>query len=343
MSLDGWLWATISAADFSPLSRHDAAFARALAEAVVDLSDNDDVKVVVLRAISDDFAPPTAPAAPHSLADTLTTWEQDFSASNAIYQALCFSKKITMTEVVGRCLGAGSMLVLTTDLTVASADAEFGAPFLAGWLVTGLAGDPVRLGAWRFAAGGVLLALFAGWNGWSLWLFGRHGTGLLPGEPTTAMIEQGPYRLSRNPLYVGLLALYVALALLVPTLWGLALLPAAVLLVRWGAILPEEEHVLVLTGTDHIRVGDATLVPFAARTGGQNGLGEFLAGVARKANLRRGAGMVIVVLAMNGAIGGDICTLPRGGAGLQQHALLLPGDAVGRGGKTGAPCLAIPA
>lgn len=123
--------ATISAADFSPLSRHDAAFARALAEAVVDLSDNDDVKVVVLRAISDDFAPPTAPAAPHSLADTLTTWEQDFSASNAIYQALCFSKKITMTEVVGRCLGAGSMLVLTTDLTVASADAEFGAPFLA--------------------------------------------------------------------------------------------------------------------------------------------------------------------------------------------------------------------
>jgi hypothetical protein len=34
------------------------------------------------------------------------------------------------------------------------------------------------------------------------------------------MIEEGPYRLSRNPLYVGLLALYLGLALLAPTFWG---------------------------------------------------------------------------------------------------------------------------
>jgi protein-S-isoprenylcysteine O-methyltransferase Ste14 len=54
------------------------------------------------------------------------------------------------------------------------------------------------------------------------------------------MIEEGPYRLSRNPLYVGLLALYLGLALLAPTFWGLALFPAAVLLVDWGAIRPEE-------------------------------------------------------------------------------------------------------
>ena len=46
--------------------------------------------------------------------------------------------------------------------------------------------------------------------------------------------------ISRNPLYVGLLALYLGLALLAPTFWGLVLFPAAVLLVRWGAIRPEE-------------------------------------------------------------------------------------------------------
>jgi protein-S-isoprenylcysteine O-methyltransferase Ste14 len=67
-----------------------------------------------------------------------------------------------------------------------------------------------------------------------------HETGLLPGQATRAIIEEGPYRLSRNPLYVGLLALYLALALLAPTLWGLVLFPAAVLLVLWGAIHPEE-------------------------------------------------------------------------------------------------------
>jgi protein-S-isoprenylcysteine O-methyltransferase Ste14 len=115
-----------------------------------------------------------------------------------------------------------------------------GAPLFVGWLVTLQWGDPVDLGGWRLPLGGALLLLFAGWNGWSLWLFARHETGLLPGQATHAMIEQGPYRLSRNPLYVGLLALYVALALLAPTFWGLVLFPVAVLLVRWGAILPEE-------------------------------------------------------------------------------------------------------
>jgi protein-S-isoprenylcysteine O-methyltransferase Ste14 len=63
---------------------------------------------------------------------------------------------------------------------------------------------------------------------------------LLPGQATESMIEEGPYGVSRNPLYVGLLALYLALALLVPTVWGLVLFPVAVLLVLWGAILPEE-------------------------------------------------------------------------------------------------------
>jgi protein-S-isoprenylcysteine O-methyltransferase Ste14 len=55
------------------------------------------------------------------------------------------------------------------------------------------------------------------------------------------MIETGPYRLSRNPLYVGLLAAYLGLALLMPTFWALVLFPAAVLLIRWGAIIPEEQ------------------------------------------------------------------------------------------------------
>ena len=117
---------------------------------------------------------------------------------------------------------------------------SIGAPLLVGWLVTQGSGDPVDLGDWRVPLGWALLAFFAVWNGWSLWLFGRHETGLLPGQETHAMIEEGPYRLSRNPLYVGLLALYLGLALLAPTFWGPVFFPAAVLLVLWGAIRPEE-------------------------------------------------------------------------------------------------------
>ena len=108
---------------------------------------------------------------------------------------------------------------------------------------------PLAIGAWRIPVGWVLVVAFAVWNGWSLWLFARYETGLLPGQATRAMIESGPYRLSRNPLYVGLLALYLALALLAPTFWGLVLFPVAVLLVWWGAIRPEERFLHERFGT----------------------------------------------------------------------------------------------
>jgi protein-S-isoprenylcysteine O-methyltransferase Ste14 len=115
-----------------------------------------------------------------------------------------------------------------------------GAPLLLGWLATQRWGDPLALSEWRLPMGWVLVLIFAGWNGWALCLFARHETGLLPGQATNAVIEEGPYRLSRNPLYVGLLVLYLGLALLAPTVWGLVLFPAAVLLVLCGAIRPEE-------------------------------------------------------------------------------------------------------
>src|SRR5690348_11366721 len=112
-----------------------------------------------------------------------------------------------------------------------------GLPLVVGAIASAAWGDPVALGGWRMPVGWALVVAFVVWNGWSLWLFGRHETGLLPGQPTRAVIEEGPYRLSRNPLYVGLLALYLAIALLAGTAWGLVLFPVPVLLVLWGAIL----------------------------------------------------------------------------------------------------------
>jgi protein-S-isoprenylcysteine O-methyltransferase Ste14 len=101
-------------------------------------------------------------------------------------------------------------------------------------MLTAQWGDPIALGDRRTPLGWALVLFFLGWNGWALWLFARHRTGLLPGQATNAIIEDGPFRVSRNPLYVGLLALYLGLAALVPTVWGLLLFPVAVLLLLWG-------------------------------------------------------------------------------------------------------------
>lgn len=124
-----------------------------------------------------------------------------------------------------------------------------GLPLALGWVVTLLVDDPWALPGARVPVGWVLVAFFVMWNGWCLLLFRRHRTGLLPGQPTTSMLERGPYRWSRNPLYLGMLALYVALALLLPTLWGLLLTPLAVVLVEWGAIHPEERFLREKFGT----------------------------------------------------------------------------------------------
>lgn len=52
----------------------------------------------------------------------------------------------------------------------------------------------------------------------------RHGTNVNPTQPTTAIVESGPFRFTRNPLYVGLTILYIGLSFLLNTWWSLFLL-----------------------------------------------------------------------------------------------------------------------
>ena len=114
-----------------------------------------------------------------------------------------------------------------------------GGPLVVGEVITLTAGDPVSIPG-RVPVGLLLVVAFVLWNGWSLWLLARRRTGLLPGQPTRTVVTDGPYARSRNPLYLGMAVLYVGLCLLLPTFWGLVLTPAAVALVEWGAIRPEE-------------------------------------------------------------------------------------------------------
>lgn len=126
ITIKNWV-GVIEVDDFSPLSRGDAAFAAELRNAVVDLSDDDFVKVIILRARGD-FAP-FQPAPDPDPAVIFTEWSRNFAGAAALYQSMTFSKKVILTEVAGECAGAGSLLVLSSDLTVAASDALFASPF----------------------------------------------------------------------------------------------------------------------------------------------------------------------------------------------------------------------
>jgi len=117
-----------------------------------------------------------------------------------------------------------------------------GAPLLAGLLVTWNVGDPWDGSGVATPGGWVLLGAFALWNGWALVVMGRRGTGLLPGRASTVILDRGPFGLSRNPLYVGLLVASAGAALLAGSFWAVLALPIEWALLRWGAVLPEERY-----------------------------------------------------------------------------------------------------
>jgi protein-S-isoprenylcysteine O-methyltransferase Ste14 len=72
--------------------------------------------------------------------------------------------------------------------------------------------------------------------------FVRAKTTTLPFKAPSRLVTHGPYRLTRNPMYLGLAALYTGLALVLNRLWPLVLLPVALLVLIRTVILIEERY-----------------------------------------------------------------------------------------------------
>ena len=83
---------------------------------------------------------------------------------------------------------------------------------------------------------GVVLAIL------SVREFRRFQTSLRPDRPSTAVVQTGPYRYSRNPMYVSLTAVQLGVAILLNNLWiCLMLIPA---IVTTSVIIAKEERYL---------------------------------------------------------------------------------------------------
>lgn len=84
---------------------------------------------------------------------------------------------------------------------------------------------------------------------WGVLTFFLAGTTMFPFEPASRLVRHGPYRFTRNPMYVGLTVSYIGIALIMNVGWPLALLP----LVLWGMdilVIREEEKYLSRTFGD---------------------------------------------------------------------------------------------
>ena len=77
-------------------------------------------------------------------------------------------------------------------------------------------------------------------------------TSLNPHRPTTALVLSGPFRFTRNPLYLGLTVFYAGLMLVFELTWGLLLLPIVIWLITTWVIVPEEKYLEQKFGMEYL-------------------------------------------------------------------------------------------
>jgi protein-S-isoprenylcysteine O-methyltransferase Ste14 len=102
-------------------------------------------------------------------------------------------------------------------------------PFLPAGLAAGW------LGAMVFV---LALALFA----WAIATITGAGSNVPTNLPTTAIVESGPYRFTRNPIYLGMFLGLIGLAIAFDNLWLLMMLLPFALVIHYGVVAREEAY-----------------------------------------------------------------------------------------------------
>jgi protein-S-isoprenylcysteine O-methyltransferase Ste14 len=89
-------------------------------------------------------------------------------------------------------------------------------------------------------AGAVLIALAVALGFWAVALFRRAGTGVVPFSAATTLVIRGPYRFTRNPMYLAMAGVLAGTAIWLGSVTPWLVLPAFVALIAERFIAPEE-------------------------------------------------------------------------------------------------------
>ncbi len=71
-------------------------------------------------------------------------------------------------------------------------------------------------------------------------------------KPTIKIVQEGPYRFSRNPLYLSLLLLLLGISILIVSFWLLCTLPILYILFLFKAVKPEEDYLSKKFGEEYL-------------------------------------------------------------------------------------------
>lgn len=130
---------------------------------------------------------------------------------------------------------------------------------VAAWYFAGYGVDrllPLRIPEFlmpvsRPVGGGVVI-LGMGLAFWAMGLFRRARTTVLPFKAATTLVIAGPFRFSRNPIYAGMLLIYLGSGLWSGLIWVLLLIPLVLASLRGLAIDAEEAHLRERFGDQYL-------------------------------------------------------------------------------------------
>jgi protein-S-isoprenylcysteine O-methyltransferase Ste14 len=90
--------------------------------------------------------------------------------------------------------------------------------------------------------GGVIFAIAFALAIWAIVTIRNAGTQVETYKPTTTIVANGPYRFTRNPIYLGMVLGLIGLAIAFDSLWILVTLVLFYLVIRDGVIAREEAY-----------------------------------------------------------------------------------------------------
>jgi protein-S-isoprenylcysteine O-methyltransferase Ste14 len=104
-----------------------------------------------------------------------------------------------------------------------------------------------------FAVGGSLVLIGLALATVSVREVRRMSANVVPGEGATALVKGGPYRFTRNPIYIGFVILYFGLAIVLTSVWMLLLLIPGLIILQRGVVEREETHLQAKLGEPYRR------------------------------------------------------------------------------------------
>jgi protein-S-isoprenylcysteine O-methyltransferase Ste14 len=94
----------------------------------------------------------------------------------------------------------------------------------------------------QVVAGVVCIGWAVALGGWALGWFKRSGQDPAPWKESPSLVIEGPYRFTRNPMYVSMLVLQFGIGWVVGNVWIVYAALFALLVVHYTAVLPEEAY-----------------------------------------------------------------------------------------------------